>query len=910
MSDLQTTVREMLASLGRDPHLHAGNKPQGKSSPVHLDASAPHDPVLAIIDSCATVLDVLKFYNERIADEGFLSTASERQSVQEMAQLVGYEPSPGVAAETWLAYIVEAGQTAISIPAGTRAQSVPARPDETPQTFETSEPLLASARWNHLTVQTRAPSPFAPADSGIMNCFVQGVVGQLRSGRPVLTWTGESRVGGKTVVTYMVRDLQAAAPQPAIGHTMLRLGPPRELAPAGKMSPDETWIERWFGWIERHWGLGSPPPPPVLSKEGSKLRKPPPFDKDHGLEMFQVACGLFGQTAAKRPIAFNFFKNTKQLVRRRHHTSNTDRIGFRSNVIYLDNVYDIAVGTHVIIIIPRTQPRDQTSGKTAGQQGKSKRPEPPAMHLDSDDAPLAVVAEVVEAGTAVRADYDLAARVTRLKIKSLDSDNQTPLAALSEFDRLDGWRSVAIYASPTRLELADREPRDPPDIQGSAIEVDVPYAELHGDLHPPRTIIVSGAVKVELTDLKDPRNVNPIHFEPANVIAVEPSTSGDFKVSRLILERALRHTFLRPLFNILGNVVHATHGETVRQSLGSGDGSANQSFRLRQKPVVHVSAPTANGAACTLEVRVNGVHWHDAGEDMTIAGPTSHVYTVSVDSVSGAAVVQFGDGVHGARVPSGADNVTAIYRVAQTGLGNLAAGQITNAIDRPMGVKSVTNPLPATGGIGRESGESIRRNIARWTQLFDRLVSAADYERFALTFAGVTKAKAIAVKTFAAEGVVDLVVAGATNEPLDPAGHLFVNLRAAMARFGDPRFTVKLTPHTRSALQLTAAIQIDPDFQWDSVAADVRAAVFQTFGYMARDVGAAFDKSPLVACIQAVGGVNAVRITCLALADMTPDTTVPDRIQASASGLLCFDPGVPDSIRLDSWTETDSKATS
>ncbi|HWQ18765.1 MAG TPA: hypothetical protein VN455_03235, partial [Methanotrichaceae archaeon] len=41
------------------------------------------DPAIALIDAWATVADVLTFYQERIANEGYLRTATERRSVLE-----------------------------------------------------------------------------------------------------------------------------------------------------------------------------------------------------------------------------------------------------------------------------------------------------------------------------------------------------------------------------------------------------------------------------------------------------------------------------------------------------------------------------------------------------------------------------------------------------------------------------------------------------------------------------------------------------------------------------------------------------------------------------------------------------------------------------------------------------------
>ena len=74
-----------------------------------LTTREPEDPSIALIDAWASVLDVLTFYQERIANEGYLRTATERRSVYELAAEIGYQPSPGVAATGWLAFELESG---------------------------------------------------------------------------------------------------------------------------------------------------------------------------------------------------------------------------------------------------------------------------------------------------------------------------------------------------------------------------------------------------------------------------------------------------------------------------------------------------------------------------------------------------------------------------------------------------------------------------------------------------------------------------------------------------------------------------------------------------------------------------------------------------------------------------------
>src|SRR5262249_9445975 len=90
-----------------------------------LTTREANDPAIAMLDAWATVADVLTFYQERIANEGYLRTATERRSILELARLVGYRLRPGVAANVYLALTLEDGHDVVIEPFQLRAQSVP-----------------------------------------------------------------------------------------------------------------------------------------------------------------------------------------------------------------------------------------------------------------------------------------------------------------------------------------------------------------------------------------------------------------------------------------------------------------------------------------------------------------------------------------------------------------------------------------------------------------------------------------------------------------------------------------------------------------------------------------------------------------------------------------------------------------
>ena len=147
------------------------------------------DFTIAFLDSAAMMLDILTFYQERLANESYLRTATQVRSLIELSRLIGYQPAPGVAASTYVAFALQAapGQAtnpaaaAITIPAGTQFQSVPAQ-GQTPQTFETSADIPAKPDWNALGVPNGTA---VDAASRRFECL------SARHGDPIAAWRSD-----------------------------------------------------------------------------------------------------------------------------------------------------------------------------------------------------------------------------------------------------------------------------------------------------------------------------------------------------------------------------------------------------------------------------------------------------------------------------------------------------------------------------------------------------------------------------------------------------------------------------------------------------------------------------------------------------------------------------------------------
>jgi len=208
---------------------------------AHLTARDDGDFGVALCDAAAVVLDVLSFYQERIANENFLRTAQERRSIVELAQLIGYELAPGVAASTHLAFTLQeasglpGGIEPVAIPVGTRVQSVPG-PDEEAQSFETVEAVEARAEWNAMPVQTSLAWQPLWGDTEL---YLTGVASGLQAGDAILIVGQERAMADAGSENWDVRVLHAVEPDPAgdrtrvtwldgLGHATPRIQPAAE----------------------------------------------------------------------------------------------------------------------------------------------------------------------------------------------------------------------------------------------------------------------------------------------------------------------------------------------------------------------------------------------------------------------------------------------------------------------------------------------------------------------------------------------------------------------------------------------------------------------------------------------------------------------------------------------------------
>jgi hypothetical protein len=184
------------------------------------------------------------------------------------------------------------------------------------------------------------------------------------------------------------------------------------------------------------------------------------------------------------------------------------------------------------------------------------------------------------------------------------------------------------------------------------------------------------------------------------------------------------------------NILRASHGRTIRSEiLKEKDQKVSKySFSLKEAPLTFNSVDSTSGiqARSTLKVWVDGELWEET-ESLLDCGPFDKKFSISIDE-DGYATIFFGNSKSGLK-PEVDSLIEAQYRVGNGSVGNVAAGTLTqyDLLQNPRWlveevIGSVTNPLPATGGIDIESIEDAKIAGPKSLKALQRAVTLRDYE--------------------------------------------------------------------------------------------------------------------------------------------------------------------------------------
>lgn len=899
------------------------------------------DPTIALMDSFAATLDVLSFYSERIVNEGYLGTATQRRSMVELGRMIGYEPSPGVAASVHLRFTVESADDpyrSVEVPAGVQAMSVPQAKGELPQVFETVTPIVARAEWNAMPARTEHDQPLAlywngadgnDPDNGrvflfdLENSFDVdpatdpsirefNAVGQLGRYYPLSTEydfaDALASLASAHALNPEIEPVLRAMPVDEIflrgiglglrpGQRIVVIGirdeadQTRHVA-SGVLRVIETTDDREFG-VTRLVATPHGSPPDAVRRAPS--RRAPRLKRlvmptvrlafDRSTVNTYVRSATWSGRALSALVRSQGWSRLKlmRLIRLSRSVEAPETSAAQPGLYLMrdDSGFFGSTATRQETLAkqdeangnPYPDPWDGQNERTiwTDSQGKDlpgnvhvflereiKEIQPDSWAVIETPDSENMVFRVAAAATWSRVDYAMTGKSTALTLRKPDGGDLV-IPAPSETSPLNDFRfrTARIFAVSASLGLAGTPIRE--DIEAGTDSIDL--ASLFLDLERGQHISISGA-RSDADGLNESETL-----AVSDVVHIGGRT-------RLLLEGGPEFSYRRASVTVNANMALATHGERQEELLGSGDASAvHQRFKLAKAPLTHIVADTPEGRISTLEIRVDGVLWHETAT-LFEAGPDDRVYELRRED-DGSSWVTFGDGMRGHRLPTGEMNVSAVYRAGIGHAGEVPDEAIIQLKTRPIGIRAVVNPSRSSGSAEPESLGSVRLSAPRSVRTLGRIVSLTDYEDFAANFAGVGKARADAL-WLGSRQLVFLSIGPGTDTLLDPDAPLLANLRAAADKVRDDSRSMLIEAFERRFFQVSLRVMVHADYRMSDVEAAVRAALAAGFGYAARGIAQPVSAVEVIAVAQAVPGVVGVDLDALAVIDGTepdPDET-------------------------------------
>lgn len=772
------------------------------------------DPGIAILECNAMVGDVLSFYQQLYANEAFVRTAQWRESISDLVQISGYRLAPGVAGDATFALTIK-GDEAVSLPAGFGFK---AQLEDRGQQDE-FESLQAVTLYPRLGEFSLYRPPRAQQN--------------IRKGGNQLELI---RVDGKTDLTsrqgvdIKPGDRIALVPDFSMFDVQHATYSDQETPEILIVKSVETVLNRI-----------------VISFEGSFL-----VDRGNSIRAYVIDRSFrhFGYNATSTFTNFDgedVNLHGTEYDREIHSTSQGG--DFYSSFSFVEmpldqEVKDLAAGGKVIVQGMATEFTDGTV----------------SSYPDYFNRPFMVVRNVEAVEVENLRWANLESSVTVLTVDKKLFYNNWLYGETMDIRKCRYHEVVSpelLLAAPTEFN------------NGSFVDNRLQYYGYYQD--------VVGLAERRLLLLDS-------ETEQTQQLATT-STLSDFQTQLFFRDRSNPWLWTvtldeYPAFDneafdqagstilVYGNLVDTDQGKTQTEVvLGNGDNRRSfQTFAIPKTPLTYVLDETQ---VPELDVYVDGVLWSRV-DNFFDSASDDQVYVVREDNEQNS-YVQFGDGMQGARLPSGIKNVTAMYRTGVGAAGMLEADAKPSASGKLKALDKVYLHTEVTGGDEAEGGDNAREAAPQKMQSLGRLVGVADYEAEARHIPGVLRVNAVWSAT---DGVPALRMVVLTESGTSAAVEKVQQTLNTYNRCRGPaRFAVQVIQGNLQYVYLKLRVGFEATRKQDDMDMAIRLALGVVgeeddgidtdeglFSLKQRRFGQTAHVSQIIATVQQVGGVRWVEV--------------------------------------------------
>ena len=852
----------------RDAMLHSL---PGEVELANWKPSSTSDLALQMIEWWAYLADILTFYNQRIANQDYLRTADQDVSVRNLVSLLGYRPRPGIGATATLAALVSGAQP-ILLPQGMAVQSKPG-PGNPPQIFELLQNTTAQTGGSIST----DPDNSAAAIGQDGSILLEGTISSIKTGDLLLLvrkgWDGSD-------LDYVLGNVQSIQPQltpRGTKYTQVFLSNSALPMPSGSTKPiaanyrlmRSTQTARLFQYcvsidLSLLYNAGAPGQADLDSV--ARLIQPGDmvlFDSLNGQTggAFQGSAAPVPPPPPAPPTII-----TEEPI---WSIQNIGDLGFEFGAIDIGDLAAKKVSTPHAASIPAAP--HAVPGAPAAAQSHFTIPK---GGLDESQI------------SAVSGDFGFNPGEFGIATGTGVSASPPPVPAPMYLASVDTYTEILWYAdNPTHPTTASSATTGIPVLHSeitftpsvsapnrNTLVIRYGWQDVGVVMAPPATtfdgfdgaenliaVIPPSFPSEQISALLQDQNGAGAFVNGIVVPGLGgPNAAGELQLSDSLLGTATLPLTpaLTPPINVLTNLLPFTRGKTVsNEVLGSGDATqSGQVFTLAKSPLTYLlsaQSTSGNNYTSTLKVWVNGVQWQE--QPSFYGQPANATIFVTREDNNAITYVQFGDGVNGARLPSGANNVTASYRYG-SGANAPSAGTLTVITTPQPGLASIQNPVAAGGGADPEPSSQMRKYAPLSVLTLGRAISGDDYEAIAASTPSVTRASAIWNTDPVQQRTVVTVYVG-DDQAAQAAAQL------ALSGDADPNRPVTVLLATPIPLTITLSLVVNPNYGLNAVAALAVTALTDPdvglFGSNNMGIGQAVYRSQIyAACLSVPGAVS------------------------------------------------------
>ncbi len=852
------------------------------------------DLLFEVSRSFARGCHVLTEHINAYANEKYIGTATQWDSMRRLVAMLDYYPAPPASATTDIALFVKEDKLGI-VDKGVQFKYAPEDGSE-PKTYETIEKLEVDAQLNLLRAKGFNSNPERMSGNQLI---LAGEFKKLKIGEPVILESTMSHNAGKTQA-LLITALKVEKDKTTIGiggeisdsfrkgYTTVHLLPKEKLQAKGPISLSSQ-VDKTLHLKEEPKDLLSGEIVAIYNGRSHSYRRVKEINKnrvtfseavgqiDHSHSKVIATVSLPIVRYAKRPVKKNSnyimvvyaagdwsYLANKWVCDTRVHKGKSKLVHYNVTAAKYTpigaEVDDATLEPGFTVLTLVWNPDHAMVKATTGSLSDLKIKNPQTLNVPnrtdsswgvdpflsrSDNGRLVQTICTSEPKQIATGDFAAIVRGAQIawgRVESTRINQDEEAAYITAENRWNDQGGGPFFISQTKVYTTFKEQAyviDATENHNVIAGKTIALQHLPASLRLGRKVLIENGSNTILTSIKD---------ISGDVITLADNLSASFEIGNPNFE--IGNT------SIYANVVAISHGAVKpAMVLGSGDATvANQTFEVNAKDVSFIpDSSMSTGVRADIEVLIDGQKWSQVANLKDSDSVDVH-YVVKM-AESGNIKIEFGDGNNGRRVPTGKNNVRLNFRQGVGEGGNIPAQKITKPAKMHPLLKEVYQPSATYGGHQMENSQQMGQNAPGAVLSLERAVSLDDFSKLARTHSSVLQASSfMSTMSKSRREFIDVVIV-----PVGGTGLEFVSdqIKEFLQKRAVPGVMIKISAYQPVVVSINITIRADLNrYSSEVINNEVKQKIAAEFSVNNRELGQSLHRGEIYKVVENIEGVT------------------------------------------------------